>query len=170
MGRNAGVDLIFKKKIMISLKFGREKRIWQSFLLTNYCNFPRRIFVTGGKHKASKRSDLPLFPSSCLLDTEVGGKPPCFDFSAGCSSEHPQLPWLLFYFHLFFWFWKTGSFPLLSTPVHVSVIKCPTWQFYNDKRQPSKMFSFTGAWHGCQTPREKLFPSFPGDPAWVLGL
>lgn len=108
-------------------------------------------------------------PAACS-DTEVGGKPPCFDFSAGCSSEHPQLPWLLFSFHLFFWFWKTGSFPLLSAPIHISVIKRPTWQFYNDKRHPSKMFSFTGAWHGCQTPREKLFSSFPSDPAWVLGL
>lgn len=66
----------FLKKIMISLKFGREKRIWQSFLLTNYCNFPRRIFVTGGKHKASKRSDLPLFPSSCLLRHGGRGKAP----------------------------------------------------------------------------------------------
>ena len=151
--------------MMISLKFGREKRIWQSFLLTNYCNFPRRIFVTGGKHEASKRSDRPLLPSSCSLRRGGQGETPCASTSA--LAAPPSIPSSCGFHSILFW--KTGSSPSLSALIHSSVIKRPTWQFYVDKRHPSKTFCFTGAWHGCQTPREKLFPSFPGDPAWVLG-
>lgn len=92
---------------MILLKFEREKGIWQSFLLTNYCNFPRRIFVTGGKHKASKRSDLPLFTSSCWLRRGGQEKPPRASTSA--LAAPPSIPSSRGFYSILFW--KNWLFP-----------------------------------------------------------
>lgn len=141
---------------MILLKFRREKRIRQSFLLTNYCNFPRRILVTGGKHKASNRSDLPPFshPAACS-DGEVrggvgramrrlrgGAAPPSVPSSRGFSAVL---------------FRKSGPFPSPSAPIHLSLIERPSrGSFRALKEHPKRSLSR----RGCQTPGEKLFPSF----------
>lgn len=149
LGRNAGVDLIKKtiKINMILLKFRREKRIRQSFLLTNYCNFPRRILVTGGKHKASNRSDLPPFshPAACS-DGEVrggGGNPPprhAPTSGGGCSSERPQLPWLFCRFISEKW-----PFPFAERSDSPFSHRAPfAWQFYSPERT-SQNVPFHGA-------------------------
>jgi len=144
---------------MISLKFRREKRIWQSFLLTNYCSFPRRISVTGGKHQASKRSDLPLLPPSCLLRRGGRGEtaPPSIPSS---RSFHP------------IFCWKTGSFPSLSAAICISAIKRPAWGSDIDRRTSFQSAVLRGSLAWVANAKRKALPEpwgFATDPAWDAG-
>lgn len=105
LGKNAGEDLIKKKtQQQTHHNFAkireRAKRIWQNFLLTNYCNFPRQIFweqVANTKLGNALIFSLPH--PAARSSVEVGGEPSCASTSALAPSS-PRAPRALIPFFL----------------------------------------------------------------------